>query len=359
MAESRGDPSHVMNQAKIPRCLMPNTYVKHVAQEFTNHEALAAGTGIAPEALLHYAEPVTVAQHLQVIENALKLAGRSDWYFSWGRRMAEHFHGPITLAWLSAPTLGDGLDTFLKFIPSRVPYHRWRGYTEGDDFVCEVAERIDLGAVRVTLVEIPLLVMHEYVRTIRPGPMADARIELGYAPPEHAAVYPDRYGCPVRFEAARNALIIPRAWRTVPNMGHDEGTWLTSLARCEAMYAQNENTDTLTRVRTLLFDCLDQSDAAEGGRPMPGIEDIADKLHVSSRTLIRRLRALDTTYQAVLDGVQKQRARELLGNPALRIQDVASALGYQDPNSFARSFKRWFQMTPGEYRRRVVALAEV
>ena len=155
-----------MKQAKLERVLMPNTYVKHVAQEFADHERLTTGSGIAADALLTYAEPVSVAQHLQIIRNALDLAGRPDWYFAWGRRMAEHFHGPITNAWLSAPTLGAGLDTFLKFIPGRVPYHRWSGYGEGDDFVCEVQELIDLGTVRVTLVEIPLLVMHEYVRTI-------------------------------------------------------------------------------------------------------------------------------------------------------------------------------------------------
>jgi AraC-like DNA-binding protein len=345
-----------MKQAKLERSLMPNTYVKHVAQEFPDHARLTAGTGIAPDALLHYPEPVTVAQHLQIIRNALELAGRPDWYFDWGRRMAEHFHGPITTAWLAAPTLGHGLDTFLKFIPSRVPYHRWSGSEEGAEFVCEVRELIDLGPVRVTLVEIPLLVMHEYVRTLRPGPLDGARVERRYPPPPHAAVYARWYGCPVAFGAARNALVIPRAWRAVPNMGHDEGTWTTALARCEAMCASNADEDSLTRVRRLLFDCLDRPDTNDRG--LPSLEQIAERLHVSSRTLIRRLRSVNTTYQEVVDGVQQQRARELLGNPGLRIQDVAAALGYQDPNSFARSFKRWFAMTPGEYRKRIGEPAE-
>ncbi|MBK6660971.1 MAG: AraC family transcriptional regulator [Proteobacteria bacterium] len=339
-----------MKQAKLERVLMPNTYVKHVAQEFSDHERLTTGSGIPADALLTYAEPVSVAQHLQIIRNALELSGRSDWYFAWGRRMAEHFHGPITLAWLSAPTLGAGLDTFLKFIPSRVPYHRWSGQVEGAEFVCEVRELIDLGPVRVTLVEIPLLVMHEYVRTIRPGPMQGARIELRYPPPEHAAVYGEWYGCEVRFNAPRNALVIPAAWRAVHNMGHDEGTWTTSLRHCEVLCAITEDKDTLTSVRRMLFNRFERP---LGERVIPSLEEVAAALHLSPRTLIRRLRSVDTTYQAVVDGVQQQRARELLGNPNLRIQDVAVELGYQDPNSFARSFKRWFAMTPGDYRRRV------
>lgn len=343
-----------MKQTKIERALMPNTYVKHVAQEFTDLVRLTAGTGIPPEALLDYREPVTVAQHLQVIRNALSCAGRPDWYFTWGRRMAEHFHGPITAAWLSAPTLGDGLDTFLKFIPSRVPYHRWSGSITADEFACEVRELVDLGPVRVSLVEIPLLVMHEYVRTIRPGPLDGARVELAYPPPEHAAVYPQWYGCTVRFDAGRNALVIPRSWRAVPNMGHDEATWTTSLGRCEALCATSEDRDTLTRVRRLLFDHFDQQ-GGHGG--IPSLEQVAQQLHLSPRTVIRHLRSVDMSYQAVVDGVQQQRARELLANPALRIQDIAIELGYQDPNSFARSFKRWFQQTPGEYRKRLAAHA--
>ncbi len=339
-----------MKQNAIERALMPNTYVKHVAQEFSDHEQLTAGTGIAPEALLHYDVPVTVSQHVQIIRNALESSGCSDWYFAWGRRMAEHFHGPITLAWLSAPTLGDGLDTFLKYIPSRVPYHRWSGYVEGEEFVCEVRELIDLGSVRVTLVEIPLLVMHEYVRTIRPGKLDGARIELAYAPPAHVAVYPQWYGCPVQFNAPRNALIIPRAWRAVQNMGHDDGTWTTSIRHCDALCATNDDTDTLTRLRRLLFDRFDRD---ADTRDIPNLERLAARLHLSPRTVIRHLRSINTTYQEVVDGVQRQRACELLANPRLRIQDIAIELGYQDPNSFARSFKRWFAMTPGDYRKRL------
>ena len=211
-------------------------------------------------------------------------------------------------------------------------------------------ELIDLGAVRLSLVEIPLMGMHEDVRTIRPGCLDGARVELKYPAPEHAAVYPQWYGCPVAFNAPRNALIIPAAWRAVHNMGYDEGTWNTSRRQCEVLCAITEEKDTLTRVRRMLFNRFEQ---AHGPRSLPSLEEVAVSLHLSPRTVIRRLRDVDTTYQAVVDGVQQQRARELLGNPNLRIQDIAVELGYQDPNSFARSFKRWFAMPPDDYRRRV------
>lgn len=332
---------------------MPNTYVRHVAQEFTDHARLAQNSGISPDELLDYALPVTVEQHLQIIRNAVALAERTDWYFGWGQRMAAHFHGPITLALLSARCLGDGLDAFLKFIPGRVPYHRWSGYAEQDFFVCQVEELIDLGTARTTLVEIPLLVMHEYVRTLRPGTLAGARIEVSYPPPPHAERYGQSYLCPVLFGQARNALVIPSAWREVRNVGYDEATWLSALQQCQALCVTKEELDTLNAVRRVLFNYFGRGEAE---RPVPTLDDVAKILHMSPRTLIRRLRALDTTYQKVCDGVQKHRARELLANPALSIHLIAIKLGYGNATSLVRAFKRWYGTTPGAYRTNVLGV---
>jgi len=342
-----------MNPGTLLQAMMPSTYVRHVAQEFSDHARLAANSGLSPALLLDYTLPITVAQHLQIIRNAVEMAERADWYMDWGQRMAAHFHGPITLAMLSARSLGDGLDAFLKYIPNRVPYHRWSGYPERDHFVCQVEERLDLGIARTTLVEIPLLVMHEYVRTLRPGALGGARIEVAYAAPPHQACYPQRYLCPVAFGQARNALLIPLAWREVRNVGYDETTWFSALQQCDALSVARDELNTLNAVRRQLFGYFDRNDLE---RAVPTLDSVAEALHMSTRTLIRRLRAQHTTYQAVADGIQKHRARDLLANPALRVHAIALQLGYRDSTSFVRAFKRWYGMTPGVYRAQELAI---
>jgi len=338
-----------MSSLPILNAMMPSTYVRHVAQEFSDLDVLTTHSGIAAHLIMDYTLPITVTQHLQIIRNAVRLAERPDWYMDWGQRMAAHFHGPITLAMLSARSLGDGLDAFLRYIPSRVPYHRWSGQFEGDDFVCRVEELIDLESARVTLVEIPLIVMLEYVRTLRPGPLAGAHVEVAYAPPAHAACYLSRYRCPVTFGATRNALVIPRAWRDVRNVGYDEATWFSALQQCAALVMAGEELSVLNAVRRVLFGYFDRQDLA---RPVPTLENVADSLHVSPRTLIRRLRAANTTYQAVTDGIQQHRSRELLADPNLKINAIALRLGYRDANSFNRAFKRWYGIAPGAFRTR-------
>lgn len=339
-------PPQSMPGDPIASLLIPNTYVRLLAQEFDDHAALADGTGIAPEELAHYPHPVTVRQHLRCIANALPLRVTPDWHLKWGKRMAENFHGAVTLAWLTAPTLGDGLDAFIKYMPSRIPYLQLRGRRDGAHFRCELTPLIDLGTVLQPAIEIPIMVMHEYVRVVRNGPATEARIEFAHPAP----TYRDRYGawfdCPVAFEQAGNAFIIPAAWRRVINVDFDEGAWHGALARCEAALRDGTTTDTATRIERLLEDLL----AQPGFRALPTLDSVAQRLHLSSRTVIRRLRAQGITYQAVLDTALKARAEILLAEPGVRVQDIAARLGYADAASFRKAFRRWFGTTPAAWR---------
>lgn len=332
----------------IERCVMPNTYVKQLAQELGRPGPVVAGTGIGPDEIEHYSRPVTVAQHLRMLRNAQAIAPSPDWYLKWGQRMGEHFHGPVSMAWMSAPTLGEGFDVFLKYMPSRVPYLGWKGYREGGHFVAEVSSLLDAGPLGAMLVEVPMLVMHEYARTIRPGSIAEARIELTHAAPAHEARYAQWFGCPVVFGAARSALVFPQHWRDMPNVGHDEMIWDAACNRCRALCGTPEERDTLTLVRQIVFDSIEQHLPGDGFAP--SLESVAARLHCSPRTLIRRLKALNTSYHEVVDKVKKQRACELLGNEQLRIREIADALGFGDAGGFVRSFKRCLGVTPGRYR---------
>ena len=80
-------------------------------------------------------------------------------------------------------------------------------------------------------------------------------------------------------------------------------------------------------------------------------EDTATMLLLHRRTLNRRLKARGTTFQAVLDRVRFEAARQLLEMTRLPLDDVASALGYASVSPFMRSFRRWSGTTPGQWRR--------
>ena len=82
----------------------------------------------------------------------------------------------------------------------------------------------------------------------------------------------------------------------------------------------------------------------------PEVGEVASMLHVSERTLKRRLQDEGTSFQALLDQVRQRDAQQLLANPALAIKQVAEAVGYSDPANFARAFAKWTGMSPRDWR---------
>jgi AraC-like DNA-binding protein len=82
----------------------------------------------------------------------------------------------------------------------------------------------------------------------------------------------------------------------------------------------------------------------------PNVEDIADALHISSRTLQRRLQDEGSRFQRVLEEARHQLARHYLNNSVLELNEAAYLLGYQDGNSFVRAFRNWEGVPPSRWR---------
>ena len=78
-------------------------------------------------------------------------------------------------------------------------------------------------------------------------------------------------------------------------------------------------------------------------------------LKLSRRTLQRRLRAEQTSYQKVLHEVRAVLAVNYLSDERLKALEVAMLLGYSNISSFTTAFKSWYDMPPVEYRQKILA----
>lgn len=337
-----------MDRSAIEDLPMPATYGRHLARLFPP-ERLLAGTGLSAGDLDDPELRITVRQALGYIRNTLALATEPDWYLGWAITLADHFHGPISAALTSAPTLGDGLDVFLRYFPGRVPYLHMQGSTEGEGFVAEMCPLIDLGEATPLLVETPLLVLQQYLQTMYGVDLPRARLDLAYPPTPHAAHYPRYFRCEVRFNATRHALVLPAAWRALRNLDQVASIWSHAVQQCATTIASSTERTTLGRVHALLAQAFAAPDRP---RPLPTLADLAARLHLAPRTLIRHLRRMGTTYQALCDDFLRVRAAEYLANDRVRIKEVAAALGFTNPANFGKAFRRWYGMAPGEFRER-------
>jgi AraC-like DNA-binding protein len=77
---------------------------------------------------------------------------------------------------------------------------------------------------------------------------------------------------------------------------------------------------------------------------------LAKLLGMSVRSLQRRLRERELSYQKLVMEVRKGSAQRLLSQPARNIAEVASALGYE-LSAFNRAFRSWTGMSPSDYRK--------
>jgi AraC-like DNA-binding protein len=82
----------------------------------------------------------------------------------------------------------------------------------------------------------------------------------------------------------------------------------------------------------------------------PGIQDLARELHLSTRTLQRRLTEEGITFQRLLEEARRELARHYLLHSSLELNETAYLLGYEDANSFLGAFHHWEGTSPGQWR---------
>ena len=153
----------------------------------------------------------------------------------------------------------------------------------------------------------------------------------------------EHFGCEVRFDAPSDMLVFDASALALPMVHRNAQLHALVVPGLELAIAKDEREHTLVDdVRVAISETL----VAD----RPAIGKIAKSLGMSPRTMQRRLGALGTTYQEVLDDVRRASARRLLADSDLGIGEVAFLLGFEEVNSFTRAFQSWEGTTPARWR---------
>jgi len=164
-----------------------------------------------------------------------------------------------------------------------------------------------------------------------------------YAAPDHASEYRRLFHCDIHFDQSYTGLKFPVKFlqeRLIQN----EGTLKTFLKNSPAdLLARPDEGDSLVaQIRAIIGDDLSQE--------LPNFEFVASQLHTSAQTLRRRLKEEGLTYQELKDQMRRDTALYLLEQGDLSIHEIAERLGFSEPSTFHRAFKKWTGITPGAYR---------
>lgn len=93
-------------------------------------------------------------------------------------------------------------------------------------------------------------------------------------------------------------------------------------------------------------------------RGVLGEEQVAEPMNISTRHLRRLLGQHGTSYERLVDEVRRDAALRLMADSSCSLTRIAYELGFQDPSSFTRAFRRWTGFSPSDFRRRQARLSE-
>jgi AraC-like DNA-binding protein len=165
---------------------------------------------------------------------------------------------------------------------------------------------------------------------------------FNYPCPTEESIYSSSLKTALQFNAGMNALVFDLTAMQLPVASHNQTLYkqfeALALAKLETLEA---NKGLSTQIKQQLFIDFDQQ--------LPSIEQIAERMGLSVRTMQRKLKTEGHTFQEITDEVRKDMALGFIQKENNSINQIAAFLGYSDPSVFRRAFKRWTGMTPREY----------
>jgi len=265
------------------------------------------------------------------------------WHIQPSLQLEASQHGPLGLAAISAPTLGEALATLTRFERLRAPWAQAVGYREDDRFVLELQQRLALPDRASLMMEMNLLALAGLIMQL----MGARREHLGFQSPERELAWRGALERalpgPVELGQSRFALTLPAEDLSRACLLADAELHALMVHRCQRLLRDPGDGTTVAQVRALLVD---------GSDTLPNLDEVARALGRSPRSLGRHLAEEGSSFRALVDHTRLARARELLRHSQLPINEIAWRLGYADPSNFNRAFRRWTGHSPGEERGR-------
>ena len=201
----------------------------------------------------------------------------------------------------------------------------------------------DLGDLHRFYLDREIAFVHWAVHKFWPDRRLLEAIDFDYPEPPEAARYRALCPCPVRFGAAQGAVSFDFRHDQPRADANPLGTALLA-EHLRSFGGARESDDLVDRVRREITLSVARR------QRLPELDGVGRALGLSERALRRRLSAAGTNFRALADAVLAPLAMRFLRDSALSVAAVAERLGYAEPASFVRAFRRWTGTTPEAFR---------
>jgi len=267
-----------------------------------------------------------------------------DPYF--GLEAARFWH-PTTLnalgySWMASDSLRDALTRMSRYgrLVNSVAQMTLEEYEQEVAFAISAPQSstmVSNEAIDAALATMVTMCRVSYGDSFNPLRVITQRPEL-----EDPARYYEFFRCPIEFSAEANVLYFSKdALEKHLPTANPRLAGVSDQVVAEYL-ARFDKGSTAIRVRAKLIDLLSAGEFSQ--------QEVANNLHMSLRTLQRKLAEEDTSYKEILKETRRELANQYLRQGYLSVSEVTYLLGFSEPSNFARAFKRWTGHTPSEFR---------
>lgn len=321
--------------------LQPVLRIMH-GKGFSAEQCLAESS-LDVDALLQDGQTLSLEQEFQIYRNIQRLSGRAELGLELGEAFELQNYGVLGYAILSAATVADALALVadfgeLTFSHFKISIQTIAGHA---------------GFVFAPLYELPADLLPVYsdrdlaaaitaFNSFSMQKQQATKLYLMHDGQGSQSRYTQFFNCDVEFNQPFNALLFePELLQGVlPQRDAQAAQYLRK--QCEQLLQSfTQQGGFVDKVRSLML--------AEPGK-FPGIKNLAEKLHLSERSLRRRLQEENCSYQQLLNDTRCELAKQYL-NAGLSIEQIGELLGYSETANFSHAFKRWTGNSPVQYRK--------
>ena len=307
-----------------------------------SRESLFTSVGLKPEETFAADARLTIKQFIQILELISVKVRDINIGFRCGQLMSAACTGILGYMMINCRTIGQAIEkycTYQEVAGDAVTISVKTGKKSGKIIWQNNAIELEpyIQPILESLVSGTVTIGKEITGTIIPV----TEIKFHYPEPENADEYHKIFDAIVLFNQPETSISFDMSYYNYPL--HFSNPELLALFEKQAgvfLKRLSENTTWVARVAKILY---------KKGKLNYKIGDVARELGLNIRSLQLKLKEESSTFREIKDKVQSDIAKSFLDNGSYSISETGYLLGFSEPSTFHRTFKRWTGMTPGEY----------
>ncbi|NIB38821.1 AraC family transcriptional regulator [Pseudomaricurvus alkylphenolicus] len=323
-------------------------YLSWMEQQGFQPQQVLSDTGIEEHKLSDHSYLIDIWQSQKVIANMSALTGDDHLGFRIAEDIKMSDFGIMGYALMSARDMREVANLWTTYSHTLIgELIRIAVEEQEDGWRVVFTEVAPLGSLlRFCLEE--CLAYGKYIgEATTKNPFNFVSLTLAYPKPADTSSYAALFDCPISFNGDRTLMHIRSPGLNTPIEHNDSELHEVCLQHCQQVMRKiTEERPLAFRIRHILLQRRSE---------LPSLQQMADALHMSSRSLRRHLQAEGVSYQELLNQFRADLAQEYIRESGLSNQEIGFLLGYQDTKAFLRAFKSWTGQTVTDFRNQAAA----